>query len=97
MNFPLVYLDATTLSAVGTSTFRVFLGGHFAAPVRLNHPAQPLTDFVSRNFDLVVVRRPRPLLDGLDLGRDISRLIEDFGEFFFELCLFRVHAMLPEF
>jgi len=97
MDFPLAYLDAARPSAVRTSTFRVFLGGHFASPVRLNHPAQQLTDFVGRDFDLIIVRRSRPLLEGLDLGGHISRLIEDLGEFLFELCLFRVHARYPEF
>ena len=96
MDFPLAYLNAARPAAVGTSTFRIFPGGHFASPVRLNHSAQPLTDFVGRDFDLVIVRRPRPLLDGLDLGGHISRLIEDFGEFLFEICMFRVHAMHPE-
>lgn len=48
------------------------------------------------NFDLVVVRRPRPLLDRLDLARNVRRLLEDSGQFFFEFCLFRVHAILLE-
>ena len=96
MNFPLAYLHATSLSTVGTITFGALPGCHFAGPVRLNHAAQPLANFVGRDLDLVVVRRRRPLLHGLDLAGNVSCLFEDFGEFFFEFCLFRVHAILPE-
>jgi hypothetical protein len=55
-----------------------------------------MANFVGRDFDLVVVRCRRPLLDGLNLAGNISSLLEDFGEFFFQFCLFRVHAILPE-
>ncbi len=96
MNFPLAYLHATRSSTVGTITFAALLGCHFAGPARLNHAAQSLTNFVGRDFDLVVVRRRRPLFDGLNLAGNVSCLLEDFGKFFFEFCLFRVHAILPE-
>ena len=42
------------------------------------------------------MRRPKTLLGGLDLARDIRGPFETFGEFSFEFCLFRVHAILPE-
>jgi hypothetical protein len=96
LNFPLAHLHGTRSSTAGTITFSALLGCHFAGPIRLNHAAQSLAHFVGRDLNLVVVRRPRPLLDGLDLGGNISRLFEDFAEFFFEFCLFRVHAILPE-
>jgi hypothetical protein len=95
LNFPLAYLDGTRQPALGTITFGALLGCHFAGPTRLNHAAQSLADFVGRDLNLVVVRRPRPLLDGLDLGGDVRCLLEDSGEFLFEFCLFRVHAILP--
>lgn len=96
MNFPLAYLHLTGLSTVGTIAFEALPGCHIAGPVRLNHTAQSLANFMSRDFDLVVVRRPRALFDGLKLAGNISRLLENFGEFFFQCRLFRVHAILPE-
>ena len=96
LNFPPAYLDGTRHSALGTITFGALLGCHFAGTTRLNHAAQSLADFVRRDLDLVVVRRPRPLLDGLNFASNVSCLLEDFGEFLFEFFLFRVHAILPE-
>lgn len=96
MNFPPAYLHLTGLPTVGTIAFGALLGCHVASPARLNHAAQSLANFVGRDFDSVVVRRPRALLDGLKLAGNISRLLENSGEFFFQYCLFRVHAILPE-
>jgi len=73
----------------------VLLGGQFADPARLNHAAQPLANFMGRDFDLVIVRHRRALLDGLDLAGNICCLLEDSGEFLFEFRLFRIHAILP--
>ncbi len=96
LNFPLAYLDATRSPTVGTIAFGLLPGCHFAGSACLNHATQLLSHFVGRDFDLVVMRRLRPLLDGLDFAGDICRLFEDLGKFLFEFCLFRVHAILPE-
>ena len=96
MNFPPIYLDATRPPTVGAVDFGSLLGGHIASSAGLDHAAESLSDFVGGDFDLIVVRRGGPLLDGLDLTGDIRCLFEDFDEFFLESCLFRVHAILPE-
>jgi hypothetical protein len=95
MNFSPAHLDGAGQSASRTIAFRALLGCHFAGPGRLNHAAQSLADFVSRNLDLVVVRCPWSLLDGLDLGSNICCLLENSSELFFQFCLLRVHAILP--
>jgi len=94
MHFPPVYLHRTGSPTVGTITLGLLPGCHFANPARLNHAAQLLANFVGRDFDLVVVRRPRALLDRLNLAGNVRCLLENSGEFFFEHCLFRVHAIL---
>ena len=96
MNFPLVDLDAAGSSTAGTVDFYALLRCDVAGPVLLNQPAQSLANFVRRHFDIVVVRRPSPLLRSLDLAGDVGGPFETFGEFSFEFCLFRVHAILPE-
>ena len=96
LNLPLAYLGATRPPTIGTITFGLLPSRHFAGSACLNHATQSLADFVGRDFDLVVMRRLRPLLDGLDFAGNVCRLFEDFGEFLFEFCLFRVHAILPE-
>ena len=79
MNFPPIYLGAARSPTVGTIAFGALLGCHFASPIRLNHPAQSLAYFMGGYFDLVVVWRPRTLLDGLDLTRNVSCLLENFA------------------
>jgi hypothetical protein len=89
-------LDIAVLPAVGTLDSDVLFGSHLAGSRRLNQPAQALANFVSRHLDLVVVRRPRPLLSRLQLGGDLGGLFQQIGEFLFQLSLLRVHAILRE-
>jgi hypothetical protein len=96
VNLPLFDPDVASLLAVGASDFGRLLSRHFAGPVRLNHAAKSLANFMRRAFDLVVMRRPRPLLDGLDLAGNIGCPFENFRQISFESCLFRVHAIPPE-
>jgi hypothetical protein len=84
MNFPLVDLDAARSSTGGTIAFGALPSCHFAGPTRLNHATESLANFMRGDFDLIVVRRPRTLLGGLDLAGYISRLFENFGKFLFE-------------
>ena len=96
MNLSLIDLDGPGMPTAGAIAFRGVFGCHFTSPTRLNHAAQSLANFVSRYFNLVEMRRPRALFDSLDLAGNVSRLLEDFCQFFLEFCLFRVHAILPE-
>ena len=89
-------LHAAVLPALGTLDLGLLLGSHLAGSRRLNQPAQTLANFVSRHLDLVVVRRPRPLLGGLQLSGDLGSLFQQNGEFLFLMSLLRVHAILPK-
>lgn len=93
MNLPLVDLDAARSSTVGTINFGRLIGCHFAGPVRLNQAAKSLANVVGGQFDLIIMRRPRSLLDGLDLAGDFGCPFENFHQISFESCLFRVHAI----
>lgn len=69
------------LSPAGrTSDVRQAGRGDLARPLDLNHPAEPLSQSVGRQFDLIVVRRPRPLLQRLYLGRHCGSLSEQILE-----------------
>ncbi len=76
-------LDATRRPAVGTLNMNVLIGSDVTSSSGLNHPTEMLTDFMSRNFDLVVVRRPWTLLGSLQLGSDLRGLLQQIGEFLF--------------
>ena len=95
MNFPLVRLDTARSTTGRTIAFGMLLSCHLAGPARLNQAAQSLANFVGGEFDLVVVRCPRTLLDSLDLAGNVRCLFENFSKFLFQFCLLRVHAILP--
>jgi hypothetical protein len=65
-------LDSAGPPAVGTINVRGLFRRHVTGPGRLNHAAQLLANIVSRQFDLIVVRRPFTLLHGLQLSRDLG-------------------------
>jgi hypothetical protein len=94
MDFATLGLHTAGLPAVRTLDLDLLLGSDVSGSRRLNQLAQTLADFVSRNLDLVVVRRPRPLLGSLQLGRNLRGLFQQFGEFLFQMSLLRVHAIL---
>jgi hypothetical protein len=88
--------DATGLAAVGTlhlpGVFQSYIGG----PCGLNHLAQTLANFVGGNLDLIEMGRPGALLLGLDLGRHVSGLLQQIGEFSIQQVLIRIHAMISQ-
>jgi hypothetical protein len=96
MHFSPVDLDATGTPTVGAITFGALVGRDFADAARLNQAAQTLAHFVGRDFNFVIVGRPRTLLHRLNLAGYICGLLENFSKFFFECYLFRVHAILLE-
>ena len=68
-----------------------YAAADLAGSMRLDYPASVKVVQVPCTGRVDVIH----LLKGLDLGGDIRCLSEDFGEFFFEFCLVRVHAILP--
>ncbi len=96
MNVAAIRLDGARLPAVGTLDRRRLIGGDVARSCGLNHLTQPLLRFVGGNLDLIVMRRPRPLLDGLNLASHVGGPFENFGEFLFEFDQFRIQAFLLE-
>jgi len=72
------------------------IGGNVASSFGLNYLAQLLSYLMGGDLDLIKMRRPRPLLAGLNLASHLGCLFKNFGKFFFENFLFRVHAILPE-
>lgn len=76
------------------------LGGlfrrHVTGPGGLNHAAQLLPDVMSRQFNLIVVRRPSSLLHGLQLSRDFGSFFQQLSQLLFQSNLSRIHANLRE-
>jgi hypothetical protein len=66
MDFAAFGLDVAELAAVAALDLGLLLGSRLAGSRRLNHPAQTLANFVSRQLDLVVVR---PLIHSLQFSR----------------------------
>jgi len=97
MDFPLVDLHVTRLSTVGAIAFGLLPSSHFAGPACLNQATESLANFMGRYFDLVVVRRHRPLLESLNPAGNLRSLLKNFAKFFFQFHLFRVHAILLEY
>jgi hypothetical protein len=58
----------------------------------LNHPTQLLADIMSREFDLIEMRRLIALVHCLQFGRYRGCLLEMKFEFLFQICSLRVHA-----
>ena len=92
MNLPLADLHRASSPAVRASGLNLLLGRDLPRPRRLNQAAQTLACLVGGHFNLIVMRRPRPLLDSLQLTGDIGRLLENLRKFSFQRGLFRVHA-----
>lgn len=67
-HLPSVGMHLTLSPTVRTSRLVQVFTSDFAGSSRLNHPAQLLADLVSRQFDLVEMRRLLALIRGLQLG-----------------------------
>lgn len=72
------------------------LARYVADSMLLNQPAESLADFVGTHLNAVIMGRAGPLFEFLQLTSGIRCGLQMFGEFGFELLLFRVHAMFPE-
>lgn len=64
-NFSPLGIHGALSSTVRTGRLLQVFGSNFTRPGRLNHPAQLLADLVSRQLDLVEVRRLLTLIGGL--------------------------------
>jgi hypothetical protein len=69
-------------------------GRQFACSILLNHPTQPLSDFVRRHLDLIIMRRARSLIESLQLTGHSRRMAKNLCQPVFEFLLFRIHASL---
>ena len=84
----------TLVATLRTLCFGRVCGRNFTRSILLNHPTQSLTDFVSRDFDLIIMRRPRSLVERLQLTGNSRCMAKNSGEFVFEFLSFRIHACL---
>ncbi len=85
-------LDQTVATTSRTSRLLQAVGCHLTSSRRLDHLAQPLADIVSREFDLIEMRRLIDLVHCLQLGHYHRCLLEMKFEFLFQICSLRVHA-----
>ena len=76
-------LDLTVATTFRTSRLLQAVGCHLPSSRRLNHPTQPLADIVSREFDLIEMRRLIALVHCLQLSRYRRCLLQMEFEFFF--------------
>lgn len=89
-------LDSASPPALGTIDLREMFRRKVTGPGRLNHAAQLLTNVVSWQFDLIVVRCPFTLLHRLQPSRDLGSFFQQISQFLFQSNLSRIHANLRE-
>jgi hypothetical protein len=83
MHGAILGLDLTVATTFRTSRLLQAVGCHLTSSRRLNHPTQLLPDIVSREFDLIEMRRLIALVHCLQLGRYRRCLLEMKFEFLF--------------
>jgi hypothetical protein len=80
------------LTAIGTRYRLHPLGRDVPSPCGLDHPTQPLSHFMSRDLDLVKMRRSWTLIKGLQLNRNRGRSFQRICQLGFQFRPFRIHA-----
>lgn len=89
-------LDSASPPAVRTVDVCGLFRRHVTGSGHLNQAAQLLTDVMSQQFDLIVVRCPLTLLHGLQLSRDLGSFFQQISQLLFQSNLSRIHANLRE-
>ncbi len=87
---------ATSLATVRAGHLGRLLGSDFGYASLLHDLTELLPDSMGMRLELVVMGYSGTLLHSLDLGSDLSGLLEDFSQFVFQFRLLSIHALSPK-
>lgn len=93
MDFSGLSLHAAQPPTIRTARVRQSRRRHFPRPLVLNHPAKSLTNLVGRQLDLIIVRRPAPLIDPLQFRSRRRCLAQQILQFFLQTVPLHIHAI----
>lgn len=93
MDFPRFRLHPALLTATRTSRIRQPCRRHFSRPLTLRQPAETLPQRMRVQLNLIVVRRPCPLLHPLQLRCYRRRLLQQISQLLLQPFLIRIHAI----